>query len=116
MARRCQQNLKAPDALKQSVTSYLAAINSLSMLPSDKQWLSVPVKVSFRCDHCRFLSQKYTTKLYDCIQNGQDDKTDLIDIARLRKEYITTKAHLDLMDHYPEVANSGKLLYWFIAV
>lgn len=61
MARRCQQNLKAPEALKQSVTSYLAAINSLSMLPCDKQWLSVPVKVSFRCSRCRFLSRKYTT-------------------------------------------------------
>jgi hypothetical protein len=46
LAKRCQQNLKAPNALEQSIKSYLAAINSLSLLSQDKQWLSVALEVS----------------------------------------------------------------------
>ena len=48
LAKRCQQNLKAPKALEQSIKSYLAAINSLSLLSQDKQWLSVPLEVSLK--------------------------------------------------------------------
>ncbi|GAB5589816.1 hypothetical protein Unana1_04716 [Umbelopsis nana] len=83
LAKRCQRNIKAPGALKQSITSYLAAINSLSMLPSDRQWLSV----SF-----------------------ENDNDDMIDISRLRKEYVATKAHFDLMGHYPEVASAYSII------
>ncbi|KAI8582060.1 hypothetical protein K450DRAFT_228838 [Umbelopsis ramanniana AG] len=86
LAKRCQQNLKAPNALDQSIKSYLAAINSLSLLSQDKQWLSVP------------------------LENESKDQSELKDLVTLRKEYVVTKAHSDLMTHYPELANADNII------
>jgi hypothetical protein len=35
----------------------------------------------------------------------------MVDLSTLRKEYIISKAHLDLMDIDPEVGKHGRILY-----
>ncbi|KAM3580308.1 hypothetical protein VKS41_007545 [Umbelopsis sp. WA50703] len=85
-AKRCQTRMSVKEEVRQSVNSYLAVINATALLSADKRWFSV-----------------------DVLEDGRN-KTEMVDLSTLRKEYIISKAHLDLMDIDPEVGKHDTMI------
>ncbi|KAG2183802.1 hypothetical protein INT43_006813 [Umbelopsis isabellina] len=85
-AKRCQARMNVKEEVRQSVNSYLAVINAICLLSDDKRWISIDIQ-----------------------ENGKS-KSEVIDLPTVHKEYMISKAHLELMDLDAEVGKLDEMI------
>ncbi|KAI9339372.1 hypothetical protein BDR26DRAFT_1007906 [Obelidium mucronatum] len=93
--------------------AYLAAINSLSLVNVDYQWLL------YKVGNERVLGQKKRRKIFPVANEPEYGTTggvsrgskeqEIVDVGEIRKEYILTMAKLNLAHRYHELSTSAGL-------